>query len=129
VAGVDQADFQAGILQDRAGAEPVVAGAFHGDGFDGALHQPVAQGVEAGGEGAEGAHMRGVAAAVRDGDDEFLRAHVDAASVGMVGDVQRGVGGGEFFAPMVFALALAHELWWGRSAHDGAAAEHNESVS
>jgi len=62
------------------------------------------------------------------GDDEFLRSHVDAGGIGMVGDVQRGVGGGESLPSMVFALALAHGLWW-VGAHHRAAAEHDESVS
>lgn len=69
--------------------------------------------MEAGGEGAEGAHGRRGPVAAGDGGDEFLRADVDAGGVRVVGGVQRGVGGGEFFAPVVFALALAHGVWLG----------------
>ena len=36
-----------------------------------------------------------------------------AACVRVVGEVQRGVGGGKFFAALVLALALAHGMWCG----------------
>ena len=70
------------------------------------------KGVQAGGEGAEGAHVGRGAAAVGRGGDELLGDDVNAGGVRVVGDVQRGVGGGELFAPVVFALALAHDVWF-----------------
>ena len=112
VAGVDQADFDPGIFERGAGAEPVVAGAFHGDGFDVAGQEPGAQGVQTLGEGAEGAPGRPFAAPGRDGGDEFLRAHIDAGGVGMVGEVERSLGGGEFLAFVDSAFALAHDFWF-----------------
>ena len=84
--------------------------------------------MEAGGEGAEGAHQGTFAAPVRDGGDEFLGPDVDAGGVGMAGVAQRAGGAGGFVGTGFFALACVHGLRCS-GVHDGAAAEHDESVS
>jgi hypothetical protein len=105
--------FDTGIFEDGADAEPVVAGAFHGDGFDVASQEPGAQGMQALGEGAERAHVRTFNATRRDGGDQFLRADINAGGVGVMGWVERGLGGDEFFAFADSAFALAHDFWSG----------------
>ncbi len=93
VARVDEPDGDAGGFQHVGGGHPVVAGAFHGHGADGALVQPVAQAVQLRRGGAKGLHGA-FRAGFAHGDHEFSGAHVDARSGGMDGRKRGGGGGG-----------------------------------
>jgi hypothetical protein len=107
-ARIDQPDVDAGFLQHVVDGDPVVARRLDGDGLDVAGEQPVAQGVDAAGEGREGAHGLRRAIGGNRGDD-LGAADVDAAGVGVrvwVEDGLAGLGGaGAFFT---LALAFAH---------------------
>jgi hypothetical protein len=115
--------------------EPVVAGRLKGDGLDPAREQPVAQGVDAAGQGAERADGLGRTVR-RDRGHQLGAADVDAAGVGMrlgVEDRLTGLdGAGAFFRA---ALAFAHcceGFGWLESLHevpDGATAEKGRTVS
>ena len=76
VLAVDDEHFQFGLLQHFIGAEPVDAGGFHGHRRHGLLLEPVAQGVELAGGGAE--HLRRVSG---DGDVEGLAADINAGGL------------------------------------------------
>lgn len=56
VAGVDEADLEAAVLQNLEERDPVDPGGLHRHGGDGTGLQPVSQGLEILGEGAEVAH-------------------------------------------------------------------------
>ena len=89
LAGIDQEDLHAPGFQEFKEGNPVDPGGFHGDGGDATVDEPVGQGVEVGGEGAETAHGLGVAPRGH-GDPVLGFADVDASGVG-VADLE-GVG-------------------------------------
>ena len=87
--GVDQEDLETACLQELEQGNPVDAGRFHGDGTHATVNEPVGEGVEVDGEGAETAH--GLRVAPRGHGHPVLGfADVDAGGMG-VADVE-GVG-------------------------------------
>jgi hypothetical protein len=84
VAGVDQTDLDARILQDLVDGNPVVAGAFDGNGLDAALLKPSAHFVEVACETSERADELDIALFWH-GHHEFLGGHVNARSI-WIGD-------------------------------------------
>lgn len=106
VAGVDQAALDARLLEDVIAVDPVVAGAFHGDGGDAVGKEPVAQPGEIPSEGGEGADV--IRTAIRrDGDDDFRSSDVDACGVRLGFDVDPVLSGAGFvFAALTVLLVL-----------------------
>ena len=82
LAGIDEEDLHAPGLQQLKQGNPVDPGRFHGDGGHATVNEPVGQGVEVGGEGAETAHGLGVAPRGH-GDPVLGFADVDARGVGV----------------------------------------------
>ena len=82
LAGIDQEHLQApGFSQCKQG-NPVDPGGFHGDSGDATVDEPVSQGVEVSGEGAETAHGLGVAPRGH-GDPVLGFADINACGVGV----------------------------------------------
>ncbi len=80
MAGIDQDHFKPARLQDLVRCYPVTAGAFQGDGGDGALFEPAGHLVQRGRVTAESAH-RFHAPARRDRDIMLARADVDGRGI------------------------------------------------
>jgi hypothetical protein len=84
VAGIDQQNLEAALLQDLEHRNPVDPGRLHGDRLDPALLEPVRQTMEIIGEGAERAdRLRGAIRSNR--RDMHLRSHVDGGRPRMDG--------------------------------------------
>jgi len=84
VAGVDQHDHEAALLQHLVGRDPVNPGALHRHGPHAAALEPIGHAVQVGGEGAEAAHRLGVA--IRpDGGHVQRGADVDRGRMGVDG--------------------------------------------
>jgi hypothetical protein len=82
LAGIDQEDLQAPGLSKCKQGHPVDTGGLHGDGGHATVDEPVGQGVEVGGEGAETTH--GLRVTTRGHGDPVLSfADVDASGVGV----------------------------------------------
>ena len=82
VAGIDQEDLHAPRLAQVEQGHPGDPGGFHGDGGHTTVNEPVGQGVEGGGEGAETTH--GLGGAPRGPGDPMLGcAAVDARGMGV----------------------------------------------
>jgi len=99
------------------------------------LQQPVAQGVDTAGEGAEGAHRLHVAVG-REGRDELRAADVDPGGVevgGVVEDGLAGLDGTGAFAGLAFSFAHCFAVFdrfdWLHEVPDGATAEKGRTVS
>jgi hypothetical protein len=91
VAGIDQADLEAGRLEDLEEGDPIDAGGLHRDGGDTTGLQPVPKGVEVFGEGGKAAY--GIRVGFRsDGDIDAPCADVDAGGVGMENNGSRSTG-------------------------------------
>ena len=82
LAGIDEEHLHAPGLQQFEQGNPVDPGRFHGDGGHATVNEPVGQGVEVGGEGAETAHGLGVAPRGH-GHPVLGFADVDARGVGV----------------------------------------------
>ena len=80
VAGIDQEDLEPLGLEQLVQGDPVDAGRFQGDGRDAAVGQPVGQGLQVGGAGAEAATGR-ASGSGGDGDRVAAKAEVNAAGV------------------------------------------------
>ena len=80
LAGIDQEHLHAPGLSQCKQGYPVNTGGFHGDGSDATVDEPVGQGVEVGGAGAETAPELGVASWGH-GAPVLGFAHVDARRV------------------------------------------------
>ena len=90
VARVDEVDINACKAERIIKGDPVVACTFEGRSADAMLKQPVAQRLDARGEHVKGAHRdRSPARGQRCG--AFLRANVNACSVGVRAQVDAGV--------------------------------------
>ena len=89
----DQAAMDAAAFQHLEEGDPVDAGGFHGDRLDAVLDQPIGDGAEIGGVGAEGTHDLGLVGA-GNADIDFLSADVGAGSVGV--DDRQPFGGADF---------------------------------
>jgi len=89
VAGIDEADLDVGFLKKVVERDPVVAGAFHGDGLNAGFKEPGDGISEIGVEGAEGADGVGVAT-FRDSDDDFFSGDVDTSGIGMTDLLKEG---------------------------------------
>lgn len=82
--GVDEEDLDAAGLQEFESGNPVAPGGFPGHGGDAAVEEPVGEGIEVGGEGAETAH--GLRVATRGHGHPVLGfAEVDAGGMGVAG--------------------------------------------
>jgi len=82
VTGVNEAAFDACGFEGVVAVDPVVAGAFHGNGGDVVTEEPVAQLMEPCGERGKGADVIFFAIA-GDGDDDDFGSNVDACAVGL----------------------------------------------
>ena len=108
VAGVDEVDLEAAVLQDLEKRDPVDPGGLHRHGGDAAGFEPVGQGLEILGEGAEVAHrvLRVTIIGhrhVMDGGPE-----VDAGGIG----VGFSAGGDGFFLAGADALFCHDDALW-----------------
>ena len=82
VACVDEADFDFGFLKEVVERNPVVAGAFHGNGLNVGFEEPRDRLPEIGIKSAERAYGVSIAA-FGNGNDNFLGGDVDASGIGM----------------------------------------------
>ena len=111
VAGIDQPDGKAPLLEDLEQGDPVDAGGFHDHGGDVAAGQPLGQGIEIGGEGAEPSHVAPVGVASRGhGHEVAFGGHVDAGSVEIDLCKLRGQLRDPLFPTPPFCSLLAHGL-------------------
>ncbi len=98
LAGVHQENLEPPGFEQVVQRNPVHAGGLHGDGIDAVLLQPVGQGVQVGGAGAEGSRTSTQSVPEQgDSDDMEVAADVGASGVG-VKDVEGAAGeriGGE----------------------------------
>ena len=81
MAGVNQADFESSVLEDRIGGDPVVASTFECDGANPATQKPVTQGMDAIGETGKRPHGGLRIAPQRHGGEDFAGSDVDAGGV------------------------------------------------
>jgi hypothetical protein len=79
---VDEADFDAGALEDLEERNPIDAGGLHGDGSDVTLEQPVTQSEEILGEGGEGTNGMGMGV-WGNGDVDLTGTDINARGAGM----------------------------------------------
>ena len=79
---VDQLDLEAARAEELEERDPVHAGGLHRHGLDAAAGEPVSQGVEIRGEGAEGADVAALGvAALRHGDVVARGSDIDAGGI------------------------------------------------
>jgi hypothetical protein len=82
MAGINEADLDAGMLEDVIQRNPVDAGGFHGHTTDVTRTEPVGKLVQIPGERREGPDRFAVAIR-RDGDVDFGRADINAGNIGV----------------------------------------------
>jgi len=84
VSGIDEADFNAGMLEDIIQRYPVDASGFHGNTGDATSQEPVGKLVQVTGESRESPDRFAVAVG-RHGDIDFCGSHVNAGGVWVEG--------------------------------------------
>ncbi len=104
----DEAAMDAPLLQHHEQGDPIDAGGFHGDGLDAVLDQPIGQGVEVGGVGAEGTHDLGLVGA-GDADVNLLCADVSPGGVGV--DDGQAFGGADFALGQWLGMGFRASHW------------------
>ena len=103
MAGVDEENFDAGGFEDAVAGNPETTGAFHGDSGDVICQKPVAQLVEAFGEGGETAD--GFARALgRDGGNDLACGDVQTGGMGVEVALEHGGFAGAAFGGFEFGF-------------------------
>lgn len=124
IAGVDQHDLEAALLEDLEHGDPVDAGGFHGHGANAAAFEPIGETVQVAGEGAERGHRFGVAVG-RHGGHVHGGADVDRRRMGM----DRGHCGTASFAPSCVLLLVGPRRGWGMRSHQFPNRDHRAGVT